>query len=144
MLTPVKSSVHSDIAKDHGLTLQWQDCVAHTSLRVWIYKLCIAQKNLSIYPYPQKCEWPHNFFAKTVNPSIQLLFAEYMLGIVYQAIYILWVFKASPHIALQAQKGVNCRVEFEALCCFIFLKQFCFGKQREYLETTKKFDSTHI
>ena len=31
----------------------------------------------------------HNFFAKTVNPSIQLLFAEYMLGIVYRAIYIL-------------------------------------------------------
>ena len=85
MLTPVKSSVRSDIAKDHGLTLQWQDCVAHTSLRVWIYKLCIAQKNLSIYPYPQKCEWPHNFFAKTVNPSIQLLFAEYMLGILYRA-----------------------------------------------------------
>ena len=85
MLTPVKSSVRSDIAKDNGLTLQWQDCVAHTSLRVWIYKLCIAQKNLSIYPYPQKSEWPHNFFAKTVNPSIQLLFAEYMLGILYQA-----------------------------------------------------------
>ena len=78
-----------DITKDHGLTLQWQDCVAHTSLRVWIYKLCIAQKNLSIYPYPQKSEWPHNFFAKTVNPSIQLLFAEYMLGIVNRAIYIL-------------------------------------------------------
>ena len=82
--------------------------------------LCIAQKNLSIYPYPQKSEWPHNFFAKTVNPSIQLLLIEHMLGIVYWAIYILWLLKASPHIGLQAQKGADYRVKFEALCFLFF------------------------
>ena len=66
-------------------------------------------------------------FAKSVNPSIQLLFAEYMLGIVHRAIYILWLLKASPHIGLQAQKSVDCRVEFEALCFLFLLKQYCFG-----------------